>query len=88
MKRYPNPWVVGPAIIGGILGGSIAYALTACSGFCGSGLFWGTAIGLLTAIGFGTVAVLADRSIGEWREATARGLEPPSPGCEVPEEET
>ena len=87
MKRYPNPWVVGPALVGGVLGGAIAYALTACEGWCVSGLFWGVLVGLLTAIGFGTVAVLADRSIGEWRQATAQGVEPPGPGCEVPTED-
>lgn len=85
MRRYPNPWVVGPALVGGALGGAIAYALVQCEGLCLRGVTWAVAAGLATAFGFGTVAVLADRSIAEWRSAAEHGVEPPGPGCEVPE---
>ncbi len=82
VRRYPNPWIFVPALAGGLLGGAIAYALAACDGLCLSGLLWGIGIGVTTALGFGTVAVLADRSLGEWRAAAAQGDPPPSPGCE------
>lgn len=85
MRRYPNPWVFVPALLGGALGGAIAYALSGCDGPCASGVFWAVVVGFVTALGFGTVAVLADRSIGEWRAAVALGEEPPEPGCEVPD---
>jgi len=34
-------------------------------------------------IGMAIVLVLVFRSIAEYREATARGAEPPGPGCET-----
>ncbi len=87
VRRYPNPWVFIPALVGGVLGGGIAYALAACDGLCLTGVLWGLIVGMATAVGFGTVAVLADRSIGEWRTAAEQGTEPPSPGYEDPAEE-
>lgn len=87
MRRHPNPWVFGPAVVGGTLSGAIAYALSSCDGFCGSGLAAALVFGSLTAVGFGTVAVLAIRSIGEWRDATEKGSTPPEVGCEQPQDD-
>lgn len=77
LRRYPNPWVVLPALLGGGLAGAITYALLGCDGFCWRGVTWAVVVGLVGLIGFGTVAVLADRSIREWRAALEQG-NPPS----------
>jgi len=87
VRRYPNPWVFIPALGGGLLGGGIAYALAACERLCLGGLLWGIVIGVATAVGFGTVAVLADRSIGEWRAAAAQSKPHPSPGSELSDDD-
>ena len=86
MKRYPNPWVFGPALIGLIIGAWLGYFISELSG---TGTFLAVVIaaltGLVAAAGVGIVAVLAIRSFDEWRTAQERGLPPPTVGCEVPD---
>jgi hypothetical protein len=86
MKRYPNPWVFGPAVIGMVIGGWLGYFIAELSGT-------GTVVavvlaalaGLAAAVGVGIVAVLALRSFDEWKIAEERGVPPPGVGCEVPD---
>lgn len=86
MKRYPNPWVFGPAAIGMAIGGWLGYFIAELSG---TGTVAAVALavlaGLAAAIGVGIVAVLALRSFDEWKTAEERGLPAPGVGCEVPE---
>jgi len=43
----------------------------------------GVVSGIAAFIGVGLVAALVTRSFDEYREATAEGREPPTPGCEA-----
>ncbi|MCB2222965.1 MAG: hypothetical protein KQH83_02225 [Actinobacteria bacterium] len=81
MRRL-NPWIAVPVLIATVAGGVIGFQVTRVS--CSGGCLWAAAaVGLLSAIaalvGVGTVLVLADRSVAEWREQQARGGPPPPP---------
>jgi len=86
MRRYPNPWVFGPAAIGLLIGGWLGYFIAELSG-TGTGLALALAAisGLAAATGVGIVAVLALRSFAEWKKAEEQGLPPPGVGCETGE---
>ena len=84
-KRYPNPWVFGPAIIGLIIGGWLGYFIAALSGSSTAGSIVAAAVAALSsAVGVAIVAVLAIRSFDEWRYAAAEGRPAPQVGCEMP----
>lgn len=85
MRRYPNPWVFGPATVGMIIGAWLGYFIAELSG-AGTALAVVAAAvsGIAAAVGVGTVAVLAIRSFDEWRIAAEGGLPAPEVGCEVP----
>lgn len=91
MRRMPNPWIAVPAILLGLLAGGLAWVvagvgcdvdnpLNACVGWS---LFWGVIAFAAVTVGTAIVLVLVYRSIAEWREASAKGEEPPGPGCEI-----
>ncbi len=97
MRRRPNPWIAVPSILAGVLAGVVGWAVTDLS--CQPGLNLdegdgcpvaavsiGLGLFLATTVGIAIVLVLVYRSLAEHREATERGLEPPGPGCEVPED--
>lgn len=90
-RRVPSPWVTVPTLIGGLVGGMIGYSLTrilCAEGTCmPSSVLVGLLCGLGAAAGFGTIAVLALRSIQEWQSAKAEGGPMPTVGCEVPEDD-
>lgn len=90
-RRVPSPWVMLPTLIGGLVGGMIGYSLTrilCVEGSCmPSSVIVGLLSGLGAAVGFGTIAVLALRSIQEWQSAKTVGGPMPTVGCEVPEDD-
>ena len=90
-RRFPSPWITVPTLAGGLVGGMIGYSLTRilCSaGTCmPSSITIGLLTGLVAAAGFGTIAVLALRSIQEWQSAKDAGEPMPTVGCEVPEKD-
>lgn len=94
-RRRPNPWIMVPSVVAGLLAGALGWVITDvscrvevdgvtqhCPGW--SALVAGVA-GLGALIGMMVVLVLVFRSLAEYREAAERGQEPPGPGCEVPE---
>lgn len=92
-RRMPNPWIALPSLAVGSLGAWIAYLVMDVScrvevdgvvETC-TGLAWtlAAAIFVITTIGMAVVLVLVYRSIAEYRDAQARGNEPPGPGCET-----
>lgn len=81
-------WVT---VAGAFMAGSfIGWIVTAISCQPDSCVVAATGVGLVSgvvsALGVGVVVVLAIRSIGEWRDATAAGIPPPGPGCETGDE--
>lgn len=91
-RRLPNPWVAIPSLLAGLLGGLLGWLVTdlGCRADDPVGRGCPVTAGAISAVSFlaGTlgmavVVVLVYRSIAEWREASARGAEPPGPGCEV-----
>lgn len=88
-RRLPNPWVLIPVVIGGLIGGLIGWSVTTVScrpdGCVTMAVLVGMGAALVTAGGVLVVAVLAIRSLNEWQEAERRGEEPPGPGCEGPQ---
>ncbi len=88
-RRLPNPWVLFPVVVGGLIGGVIGWSVTTVScrpGSCATAaMAVGVGAALATAAGVLVVTVLVLRSLNEWQQATRRGDQPPGPGCEVPE---
>jgi hypothetical protein len=88
-RRYPNPWVAVPVLIGFLIGGIIGWSVTTVS--CGpegcptAAVLVAIGSALLTAAGVLVVTVLVIRSLAEWQAASRKGEEPPGPGCEVPQ---
>jgi high-affinity Fe2+/Pb2+ permease len=88
-RRFPNPWVLIPVLLGAAIGGVIGWSVTTVScrpDSCVTGaVLVGIGSALVTAIGVLVVAVLVLRSLNEWQQAVRKGEEPPGPGCEVPQ---
>jgi hypothetical protein len=94
-RRRPNPWIMVPSIVAGVLAGVIGWLVTDVScraevdGVIQHCPGWSAAIATVSflgvTIGMMVVLVLVYRSLAEYREASAKGQEPPGPGCEVPD---
>ncbi|MEX2280189.1 MAG: hypothetical protein WEA76_08885 [Acidimicrobiia bacterium] len=91
--RLPNPWIAIPSVVLGLLGGWVTYlvmelscrvesdgVVETCTGLA---LSLATVVFVLATIGMAVVLVLVYRSIAEYRDAQAKGEEPPGPGCET-----
>ena len=89
----PNPWIAVPSLLLGALGAWVTYlvmdlscrvevdgVVETCTGLATS---LSAVVFVLTTIGMAVVLVLVYRSIAEYRDATARGVAPPTPGCET-----
>ena len=74
--RTPNPRVALPILLAAAGGAAVGYFVTAASCAPGSCLpaavGMAVVVGLVAAIGVGTVVILAVRSFAEWREHTER----------------
>lgn len=79
--RAPNPWIALPVLVGTLAGGVIGALVMRESCAPGDCLFATIGVGILSALvgffGVGVLAVLAVRSLAEWREQEARGGPPP-----------
>ena len=78
MSRFPNPWVAIPVLIAAVAGGAIGYLVTDAScapGSCAvaAGLV-ATFTAIATGVGTAVIAVLAIRSLSEWREHSEREI--------------
>ncbi len=77
-------------MLGAAIGGLLGWSVTAVG--CRPDSCWLSAgiVALLSAAvcaaGVGLVMTLVVRSLEEWRAAEAAGVEPPSAGCETPEQ--
>lgn len=89
LRRFPNPWVGIPVLIGTAVGwfvGSRVAGLSCGTGGCrGQEILWGTIGALVGFVGVLVVAVLAVRSLAEWaalseaeRAGRRRRDEPPN----------
>ncbi|MEX1005085.1 MAG: hypothetical protein WD990_09385 [Acidimicrobiia bacterium] len=89
----PNPWIAVPSLLLGALGAWVTYLVMdlscrvevdgvaeTCTGLATS---LAALVFVLGTIGMAVVLVLVYRSIAEYRDATARGVPPPAPGCET-----
>lgn len=89
----PNPWIAIPSLLLGALGAWVTYlvmdlscrvevdgVVETCTGLAVS---LSAVVFVLATIGMAVVLVLVYRSIAEYRDATAKGEEPPGPGCET-----
>jgi len=101
MRRWPNPWILVPsviaAVIGGLVGRRVAYV--SCSvdpdqvaagteGCAGLEVAFAVIGAAVAFVGVAVVMVLAVRSLAEWREAQARGIEDQlGAGCETDQPE-
>ena len=78
MRRIPNPWVTAPALLAGAAGGVVGFLVTDASCAPGScvpaAVITAIVAGLMIAVGVGTVAVLALRSLDEHREHRDRSV--------------
>jgi len=76
MSRMPNAWIAIPVVIAAIAGGAVGFFITDASCVPGSCPVAASIVGLVTAvgtgIGVGVVAVLAIKSITEWRQHAER----------------
>lgn len=80
VRRRPNPWIVVPALVSGLLAAWLGGSITAIScrypqpdgTVAGSCPGWTTSVAVLSflIVGFGVavVLVLVYRSLAEWRE--------------------
>lgn len=91
--KLPNPWIAVPSLLLGAIGAWITYlvmdlscrvevdgTVETCTGLAVS---LAGVVFVLAAVGMAVVLVLVYRSIAEYREAAAKGQEPPGPGCET-----
>jgi hypothetical protein len=89
--RHINPWLLWPVSVATIVGGVIGWIVTAIScqpDTCpASSAAVAVIASVVSGLGVGVVAVLAIRSLAEWRAAESAGLPLPEPGCEGPPEE-
>lgn len=83
MRRRPNPWIVIPSLVLGLLAGALGYAVTDVScrqpditGLTSGCLGWSALVAVLSfvavTVGVGLVLVLVYRSLTEWRERSGR----------------
>lgn len=75
--RLPNPWFAVPVLVAAITGGIIGYYVTdaSCTAGCRpAAVSIGLLVALACAAGVGVVALLAARSLGEWRNLADREL--------------
>lgn len=76
--RSPNPWIAVPtiaaALAGGVVGYIIAEASCAPRSCVPAAVAVGLGVGVAVAVGVAVVAILAVRSIGEWREHVEREI--------------
>jgi hypothetical protein len=92
-NRLPNPWIALPSVLVGLLGAWITYlvmdlscrvevdgGIETCTGLAAS---LAAVVFVAATIGMTVVLVLVYRSIAEYRDARAKGTEPPGPGCET-----
>lgn len=92
-RRIPNPWILVPSLFIGALGAWVTYlvmevscrvevdgVIETCTGLATS---LATVVFVLATVGMAIVLVLVYRSIAEFRDAQAKGEDPPGPGCEV-----
>lgn len=94
----PNPWIAIPSLLLGALGAWVTYlvmdlscrvevdgVVETCTGLAAS---LSAVVFVLATIGMAVVLVLVYRSIAEYRDARARGVPPPTPGCETDSDST
>lgn len=78
MRRLPNPWVSIPVVVAAIAGGIIGYLVTDASCAPGSCAATASVVAILgalaTGVGVGVVAILALKSLAEWREHAEREI--------------
>lgn len=92
-RLIPSPWISIPSLVLGGLSAWITYlvmdvscrvdvdgSIETCTGLA---IGLGAVAFVLATIGMAVVLVLVYRSIAEYREATAKGEDPPGPGCET-----
>lgn len=76
--RLPNPWIAVPVLLSAVAGGIVGFVVTDAScapGSCGAAAAVVAAlVALGVGAGVGVVAVLAVRSIAEWREQADREI--------------
>ena len=92
-RRRPNPWVAFPSLAMGGLIGWVTFLVidVTCRAESETGVETCTPLatglglvgGVLGTVGMAVVLVLVYRSIAEHRAASARGEDPPGPGCET-----
>ena len=92
-RRRPNIWIALPSLVMGGLIGWVTFLVidVTCRAESETGIGGctplATGLGALGAIlgtiGMAVVLVLVYRSIAEYRAASARGEDPPGPGCET-----
>lgn len=94
MRRLPNPWIAVPALAAAIAGGIVGFFVTTASCVPGgcvlAASLVGAVAGIAVGVGVGVIAVLAFRSLDEFRSHRDReiltALEPDqeTPGREGP----
>lgn len=83
MRRRPNPWIVVPALVMGVLAAALGWVVTDVScrqpdaaGVIGSCPGWSAFFAVLSfvgvTVGVTLLLVLVYRSLGEWRERQQR----------------
>ncbi|WKZ83019.1 MAG: hypothetical protein QY307_01845 [Acidimicrobiia bacterium] len=81
--KLPNPWFLIPVVVAAVTGGVIGFYVTdaSCTAGCApAAVSIGLVVALACAVGVGVVAVLAARSLGEWRNLADRELTVPVEG--------
>jgi hypothetical protein len=99
MKRRPNPWIAIPSLLAGGISGALGWIVTSvsCTADIAPGVpgepcpGWATTFAILGlvggTIGMAVVVVLAFRSLAEFHDSRSRGVDPPGPGCEAPQDD-
>lgn len=82
--RRPNPWVLVPSMVAGLIAGFVGFAVTrvSCLANGASCPVLITVVVVLSfvsaTVGMAVVLVLVYRSLAEYREALSRDEEPPA----------
>lgn len=81
MRRAPNPWVLVPSLMAGLIGGALGWVVADVSCRPGRCPGWSVAMSVLGfLVGLGgmvVVVVLALRSLAEWRDHEGRPRQRP-----------